>query len=397
MAGDVDGLLQQLPRAVEAQLGRTDNLLSRDVKYQLRGFGATRLKRDGTVRVGRQDRKALEQLVSGAGDRQDPETQARAAKALDNVMRAHLERLPGAIAGDGGKGHSRGIGGAAAAGIAMTPVGAAVGSTNLIGKPMAEFTRVVVNDMAEIARTTFTNLGPGGEVWATTPTAAQTMGAFATLAAVTGAASYLDERSDRLGEQRAVPAAWTQAHGAAVRDRLGVSLPDAPLSSAEVARAQAVAATAQRLGELTGSDRGAVLTQLASAPAAEHQQLIVRSLAPASSSERQAEVLGEMARTRVSGSSRNVAMQAGTVDRAVRATLTVDAKHGGTGQFADSFPSVDPSLAPKGVLQQSGGDGPALSGLTQAGSTRTTGEAPIARRAGTDGTRQTEGRTGPNG
>jgi hypothetical protein len=90
-----------------------------------------------------------------------------------------------------------------------------------------------------------------------------------------GAGEYLSERSERLGQERAVPAAWTQAHGADVRQRLGISLPTPPQSSADAARMQAVAATAHRLGQVRGSDPRAVLSEFAATPAADRPRMEV--------------------------------------------------------------------------------------------------------------------------
>lgn len=375
-------LLTALPKAVEAQLGRSDSPLSRDPQYHFARFGGTRLKRDGTIQIGRRDRKVLEQVASGAGDRDDPVWQASAAAALDKVTAAHMRRLPAAIAGDAGKEAGRGVSNAALDGVGIAGTGGLLGATPA-GEVFWNTVGMAVNNLAQ------------HEVMTTQPTTWQTAAALGAAGTLTGAMHYLDERTMRQHDERAVSDAWTQAHGADVRGRLGISLPAAQRSSVhDPARVQHVTGTAQRLAELTGSDPRTTLSQLAALPAADRQPFIARSLVPDLPPQRQEQVIAVMNQTRGVDRSES-ALYAGDVDRAVGAVLKVDAEHGGSGRFADVFPNVDPARAPQHLPGQTGGA--ALSGLSAPGSARPAAEAAVARRAGAESGRTSEGRTGPNG
>ena len=373
----MDELLARLPSAVEQRLGLSGGPLSRDVGYRFAQVGGTRMKRDGTVQIGRHDRKALEALVSGA--ELSPDQQTRAATALANVTAAHAQRLPTALADRSRPSLGRDGKLAIADAAALPAAGGVLGAVPLIGPPVWE--------MADrISQGLMTDH----------PSTLQTTALGAGIGAVAGGLQYLEQRSERLSEERAAPTAWSAEYAADIRGDLGISLPEVPRTRVgDLAQVQQTTQMAGRLAELTGSDLRRTLDELVTEPAADRDLSLVGRLLPAELAGARQQVVDKVRSSDgTEAFDRHRGASAATVDRTVVAILEAHRERGGSGQFADVYPGLDPELSPAVGGRWPGpaaGTSTALAGLPQAGTARE-GDAPVARRVGPDSApRQGEG------
>jgi hypothetical protein len=251
-------LLEKVHRAVADRLSQPD---PGPARHHLATWGRTRVRKDGSVQIGRRDGEVLRRLAEGTGPIEDPKQAARTVAALQNVIAAHAEHFANP---DGNpQNHRR-------ARVLLRESTAAVGRAAGGGAILAAVFSIPPNssnynpalqliDYVSTVEHTLAAALPG-----TPLQAAAAFGGAAVVAAVSE--TWMTNRDNEVLDH-GVENAWAAAHGTAICESAGLAqrLPDLAGAFGDARQDAATASAAALIEQLsTGgrSDRSAVLTAM---------------------------------------------------------------------------------------------------------------------------------------
>jgi hypothetical protein len=404
----LDEMLGRLRPALYAELGVTDGEWSAakvpPPEYRRARVGGTRLRRDGSIQLSRRDHQALLELATGRGDSDDPAWCARAAKAFDNLLTAHVQRLP---VGSGSRAsHFRGkvaaVEGAKAFGV-MTAGSGVVTLLHPLTDPylraIYEMTRSAVDVVSQQAAAVMPDHPTGWQMGLLAAGAAVSSGVPAAVAA-----TRMNPTLDR-----GVHAAWVRASGERLLDRLGVAdrlpagdvVPRPGGRGAAANEELAAEGMARRVAEMTGSDTRTVLNQLVQAPSVDRLRTAVGMVLDRSTLRDVPDGVRDRAVDEVYlglNSDRSLGLAKGmrAIDDGVGAILEADQKAGGSGKLAEAFPAAQLSTIPGSAqAKQDQAMNAALSALPEAGrGSGSDGARPGRPAAGWSAGKSNDGRPG---
>lgn len=275
-----DDLLANLNREVAQRLPQ---LSAGDARYHLATWGRTRVRKDGSVQIGRRDGQVLRQLAERSGPVEDPKQATRTVAALQNVIAANVQLMANPTGSSQNHRHARLVARdatrAAAGGVAAGAVWTGFSAMST-GSPRDVPAWDLVHRMSNAVHEIATPLG------VTSPwQIGLAVGAVGVVGGVS--ATWIESRHNDVLDHGA-DNAWAKAHGPAICEGLGVAdrLPE--LAEAfGYAKPDSATAIAEGLGAqlsaYTELDKASVLTALVQAAPAERAGAMVDILVEDSS------------------------------------------------------------------------------------------------------------------